>query len=170
MSGLPGIAYRQAILLALSDMPDRRGSSRDVLDAVEKILAGRLRPSDYEREPKGMIRWVHRVHTQRNLLVHEEGLLKNDSPRGIWELAEGFRVYRIDLADHRKLTSGKEGGKEQEVQNEEGEDLTTQEQRIAELERRVAELEAALAGWRKMQTEVAVNLRRAVNALEGKGS
>ncbi len=148
MSGLPTPAYRTPILLALSDMPNRRGLRRDVLNAVREILirAGRFNPVDDEFvEADGKIRWEHRADSMRHTMVHKEGLLKDDSPRNLWELAEGVHVCRMDAATYHRLTGGK-SDRGQEVPSEEEEPGTIQEQRVADLERRVDALEAALRG------------------------
>ena len=62
---------------------------KDVLELVEKKMKGILNEYDYRplpSDPKS-IRWRNTVQWCRNSLVRE-GLLKNDSPYGIWEISE----------------------------------------------------------------------------------
>jgi len=86
-------AFRRPILLALSEL---RGSSSasEVLTRVEKSLATHLTPLDRERLPKGDLRWRKQAHFERLSMV-EDGLLKSDSPYGLWELTDqGWKAAR----------------------------------------------------------------------------
>ncbi len=80
--------YRRAILESLYEMGGS-GQVDATLRSVEEKLRPHLSVWDYEREKPdstGEIRWRHAAHTARNGMAHKYGLLKNNSPRGVWEL------------------------------------------------------------------------------------
>jgi hypothetical protein len=78
--------YDQPILEALAK---RGGSARpsELLNDVGEMLKDRLKERDYERVPSGDIRWRNRAMWRRMRLI-DEGFLKADTPRGVWELTE----------------------------------------------------------------------------------
>ena len=58
-----------------------------VLEGVEERMGHLFGPVDYEPLRSGRdIRWRNTAQWARNTLVHKRGLLKGDSPHGIWEL------------------------------------------------------------------------------------
>jgi len=67
-------------------------SRQDVHDAVERKMRGRFQPGDFEHNRDGTIKWTKQVDFQRLAMVHE-GLLRNDSPRGVWEITELGRQW-----------------------------------------------------------------------------
>ncbi len=73
-----------------------------VIEAVEKELADRLTERDLQRLPSGRgVRWRTRVHVVRMEMIRR-GLLKQDSPRGVWEITDRGRSVAADagaLAD-----------------------------------------------------------------------
>lgn len=87
----PEEAYNLPILQAL----DSLGGSAPVGQVIEKmrqLMAGVLREVDFEplaSDPESP-RWRNSAQWARNSMARE-GLLKNDSPRGIWELSEAGR-------------------------------------------------------------------------------
>ncbi len=87
----PEKAYYQPILEVLNELG---GSARvnDVLVKVEQLMNGALTPIDYEPLPSNpeMLRWRNKAQWARNSMARE-GLLKSDSPRGIWEISEEGR-------------------------------------------------------------------------------
>ena len=87
----PEIVYYRPILEALNELG---GSAElnDVLERVEQSMRGILRQVDYEPLASGteMLRWRNTAQWARNTMV-EEGLLKADSPRGMWEITEAGR-------------------------------------------------------------------------------
>jgi len=88
----PEKAYYQPILEALNELG---GSARmnDVVVRVEQLMKGVLIRVDYEplaSDPE-MLRWRNTAQWARNSMV-KEGLLKSDSPRGIWEISEAGRM------------------------------------------------------------------------------
>ena len=91
-SRTPERAYYQPILNALNELG---GSARmnDVVVRVEQLMKGVLTRVDYEplaSDPE-MLRWRNTAQWARNSMV-KEGLLKPDSPRGIWEISEAGHV------------------------------------------------------------------------------
>lgn len=88
----PETAYYQPILKALNESG---GSARmnDVLVKVEQSMRGILKQVDYEplaSDPE-MLRWRNTAQWARNSMV-KEGLLKPDSPKGIWEITDAGRM------------------------------------------------------------------------------
>lgn len=87
----PEEAFRLPILEALLEL-GRRASIGEVLDLVGKKMKSKLTKYDFEplpSDPKS-IRWRNTAQWCRNTLVRE-GLMKADSPYGIWEISEAGR-------------------------------------------------------------------------------
>jgi len=83
-------AYRLPILRALVRLGGRGPAGR-VLELVHEEMKDRLTEADYAKLSSGTIRWKNRAQWMRYHLK-EEGLLRDDSPSGIWEIsAEGRR-------------------------------------------------------------------------------
>jgi len=80
----PQAAYRHPILRALYELGGHAQVS-DVLEKVHVLMANRLNETDYQPLASGEIRWRNTAQWERNAMV-EEGLLKKNSPRGVWEL------------------------------------------------------------------------------------
>jgi restriction system protein len=68
------------------------GKVRAVVERVGQIMKGALSRVDYEplNSDPDTLRWENAVKWARNEMV-KDGLLKDDSPRGTWELAEAGR-------------------------------------------------------------------------------
>jgi Mrr N-terminal domain len=66
------------------------GSAREVTEAVGEKVADLLTKRDLETLSSGSVRWVTRVQFTR-LRLKERGLLRADSPRGVWELTDKGR-------------------------------------------------------------------------------
>jgi len=81
-------AYNEPILQVLTAM-DGSGKVADVLDRVGKLMKPVLKDVDYEplASDPNIPRWRNAAQWARNSMV-KEGLLKNNSPRGIWEISE----------------------------------------------------------------------------------
>ncbi len=79
---LPEHEYFVPILQALVE---RGGEAPavDVIDRVGELLAGRLTKPDYEELRTGGMRWKKRTQFARFKMVGQ-GLLRRDSPRGVW--------------------------------------------------------------------------------------
>ena len=67
-------------------------SMTDVIIQVEKMMASRL--NDYDKQPllsaPSFPRWRNTVQWARNALV-KDGLMANDSPKGIWAITDAGR-------------------------------------------------------------------------------
>lgn len=87
----PEDAFRRPILEALVELGGK-ASIGEVLDLVGKKMRDKL--TKYDLEPLASephpIRWRNTAQWCRNTLVRE-GLMKQDSPHGIWEISEEGR-------------------------------------------------------------------------------
>jgi hypothetical protein len=77
---------RQEIIKALQKFGGRAQVHR-VLEEMEKQLNGRLLPRDLESLKDGSIVWQNSAQWERFHMI-KEGILKDNSPHGIWELSE----------------------------------------------------------------------------------
>ncbi len=91
--GLGGKAFRRPILEALVELGGR-APIQEVLALVERKLADRLTKEDYEPLPSlpDTPRWRHKAQVCRARLV-KRGLMRGDSPLGIWEISEAGRQW-----------------------------------------------------------------------------
>lgn len=87
----PQTAYYLPILKAL-ELMGGKGSVTEVLEKVGRIMQGNLKDVDFESLPSNSTvkRWENSAQWARNSMVHD-GLLKKDSPHGIWEITEAGR-------------------------------------------------------------------------------
>ena len=94
----PEDAFRRPILQVLAERGGK-GPIREVLEQVEKMMQGTLQKADYETLPSTPTtpRWYNTAQWARNSMV-KEGLLHDDSRRGIWEISEDGLAY---LARHQ---------------------------------------------------------------------
>lgn len=80
----------------LQSVAEMGGSARvrDVAPQVEKRMRSTLNETDYEPLPStpDTPRWYNTMQWCRLALV-KEGLLRADSPRGVWEISEAGRAY-----------------------------------------------------------------------------
>jgi integrase len=101
-------AYELPILRALAER-DNRATRREIQAAVSEVVADSLTDLDRETLPCGEPRWQARLDKARSKLM-QAGCLKDDSPRGVWELAgPGFeRLRRTDPVrlDGRRSRAG----------------------------------------------------------------
>jgi hypothetical protein len=68
--------------------------SREVRKTIERVVAPMLGKADYELVSNAQPRWWNAICSVRNDLIRQ-GLFRNDSERGIWELSErGFELMR----------------------------------------------------------------------------
>lgn len=91
----PESAYVVPILQALNKMGGS-GKVADVLDEVGKIMKPVLKDVDYEQlaSRSTNLRWRNTPQWARNSMV-QEGLLKSDSPRGVWEISDqGYALLK----------------------------------------------------------------------------
>ena len=84
--------FYRPILQVLASMGGS-GKVAEVLERVGEAMKGLLR--DVDHQPLGsspdMLRWRNTAQWARNSMVHE-GLLKADSPRGVWEISDKGRA------------------------------------------------------------------------------
>ena len=86
LDATPTHSYRFLILEILSELGGKAPSIK-VEQKVEAKMRNRFRPDDLQPVSSGQIRWRKRLHWCRYYMVRD-GLLKNDSPRGIWEITD----------------------------------------------------------------------------------
>lgn len=87
--------FREPILIALYELGGSASIS-EVLDKVFNKVGNQLNQYDLQPLPSDpqSIRWRNTAQWCRNTLV-KEGLMKADSPRGIWELSEeGYKAVK----------------------------------------------------------------------------
>ena len=77
---------RRCLVAALQELGGSANCNA-VKDRMREMLAGLFLPGDLMKRATGEIVWENNTHWERNVLVNE-GLLKHDSPRGVWELSE----------------------------------------------------------------------------------
>lgn len=97
----PESAYYQPLLQVLDQMGGS-GKVADVLERIRKVMKPILKPVDYDPLASGPDnpRWRNAAQWARNSMIRD-GLLKADSPRGVWEISEKGRQTLKD--------SGKQG-------------------------------------------------------------
>jgi hypothetical protein len=80
--------FRYPILEALVRL-DGAGRVREVFRIVEEIMADQLNIYDYQPLPSdpNSVRWKNTVYWERYDMI-QEGLLVDDSPRGVWEITD----------------------------------------------------------------------------------
>jgi hypothetical protein len=66
------------------------GHAAEVTDGVGRRLEGKLKDRDYENLETGDVRWRNRTQFTRHTLK-KRGLIRDNSPRGIWELTDEGR-------------------------------------------------------------------------------
>jgi Mrr N-terminal domain len=92
----PGNAYWQPILAVLAEIGGR-GRRRKVIELVGEKMKDVLTPADRRQLPSHGIRWEHAVAWQASHMRRVAGLLRHDSPRGVWEISDAGREW---LAQH----------------------------------------------------------------------
>ena len=97
---LPQAAYREPLLECLHELGGKARTA-EIRAAMERKLAARLGPADRALQPSGAeVRWWNLTMWTRKNLV-EEGLLRDDSERGVWELSELGRRHMQQRAAGR---------------------------------------------------------------------
>jgi hypothetical protein len=94
----PVITYWKPTLEALADLGG--SAERDaVVQLVGKKLSGIFTEADKQILPSGgQIRWENRVAFQRENMKRQ-GLIRGDSPRGIWEITEEGRRWLKEASE-----------------------------------------------------------------------
>jgi hypothetical protein len=81
--------YREAMIVCLKENGGS-GSASEILRQMESKLRDVLTSYDREINNNGQVRWQHETHALRFQMA-KEGILRDDSPRGMWELTEKNR-------------------------------------------------------------------------------
>ena len=100
---LPRTRYALPILKALNQLGGSAATS-EVLKVVRQLMKNQLKPIDLSSRPAGHLYWENRIHDMRRELINR-GLMKNNSPRGIWEISDVGREY---LHNNGENLSGEE--------------------------------------------------------------
>jgi len=88
----PDREFRLPILEALDELGGR-GQVREVLSIVYEKMQHRLTEDDLKQLPSGGdVRWRNTAKWERKHMVNE-GLLRGDSPHGVWEMSDAGREY-----------------------------------------------------------------------------
>ena len=69
-----------------------KSSAEEVLQNMKSRMAPILKPRDFDVVSSGEERWRNTARWRRNALV-KLGLLKPDSPRGIWEITDAGKAW-----------------------------------------------------------------------------
>jgi hypothetical protein len=64
-----------------------KASRQEVHNHVESRMKDKFKPGDFEVNRDGTLKWNKQVDYQRLAMVHN-GLIRKDSPVGIWEITE----------------------------------------------------------------------------------
>jgi hypothetical protein len=88
----PAKAYWRPILSVLVELGGRARRQK-VIDLVGKKMEHVLTPADHVRLPSFGIRWEHVVAWQASHMRRVAGLIRNDSPRGVWEITDAGREW-----------------------------------------------------------------------------
>ncbi len=82
----PQSAFHEPIVDVLKELGGS-GRAKDVIERVGQRMEGQLSRADRKlRKKNGQIEWVYNVRRARHKLK-TEGILKSNSPHGLWELA-----------------------------------------------------------------------------------
>lgn len=89
----PQASFYQPILEALEERGGA-GHSKEILDRVEEKMRHQLKSVDYKSLPSNelIIRWENSAQWARYTLT-KQGLLRRDSPRGVWQISDAGRAW-----------------------------------------------------------------------------
>ena len=93
---LPRQRYGLPILRVLEELGGR-GATNQVLQQVYQLMeaANELREIDKSLRSDGQFYWDNRTQDMRRELI-SKGFMKDDSPRGIWEISEAGREHLLN--------------------------------------------------------------------------
>ena len=84
--------YEVPLLEALIEA-EGKGKVSDICNKVQEKMKSKLKPADYEKLKDGRnIRWKNTTQWARQKLI-DNGFMKSDSPRGIWEITDEGKAY-----------------------------------------------------------------------------
>lgn len=80
--------YCRPLLEVLVEMGGS-GKTKEVLDRLGIKMKQVLKPKDFEPHESDakLIRWRNAAQWARNFMVNEDGRMKKNSPRGVWEIS-----------------------------------------------------------------------------------
>lgn len=79
----------RAIVKVMEEM-GKSGHKREIHNRLEDFLVDVLNSEDYKIDSSGQVSWHHQADWARMYMV-QVGILKKDSPRGIWELSMDYK-------------------------------------------------------------------------------
>jgi hypothetical protein len=93
----PHLDYCRPLLEVLVEIGGS-GKTKHVLDLLGEKMKPILKPKDYEphESDSGQIRWRNSAQWARNTMVNEDGRMKKNSPRGVWEISDKGRKWLKD--------------------------------------------------------------------------
>jgi hypothetical protein len=94
-SRLPQKEFRIPIVESLDELGGR-AMTRQVIKSVTSKLKTRLSDDDYQSHSSGGMKYENTLQWERNAMKNE-GILKRNSPRGMWELSEKGLDYARSL-------------------------------------------------------------------------
>jgi restriction system protein len=85
----PHLDYCRPLLEVLIEIGGS-GKTKHVLDLLGEKMKSILKPKDHEphESDSGQIRWRNTAQWARNTMVNEDGRMKKNSPRGVWEISD----------------------------------------------------------------------------------
>jgi len=90
--------FRAALLETLYRLGGK-AYSREIRKTIERLVAPMLGKADYELVSNAQPRWWNAICSVRNDFIRQ-GLFRNDSEHGIWELSkQGFQLMRARAED-----------------------------------------------------------------------
>ncbi|MBL9154199.1 MAG: winged helix-turn-helix domain-containing protein [Verrucomicrobiales bacterium] len=106
----PHEAYCRPLLEVLVEMGGS-GKTKIVLDRLGEKMKPVLKPKDYESQESDSktIRWRNTAQWARNQMANEDGRMRSDSPRGIWEISEKGRKWLREQSGVRSRSNRIEG-------------------------------------------------------------
>ena len=66
------------------------GIAKEVKEIIEESMKDKFLPGDFEKRRDDELVWRNNVHWAR-MYMKNDGILRNDSPRGTWELSEEYK-------------------------------------------------------------------------------
>jgi restriction system protein len=86
--------YCKPLLEVLEEMGGK-GKTKEVLDKLGEKMKPILKPKDYEphESDSKQIRWRNTAQWARNQMVNEDGRMKKNSPRGVWEISSAGSAW-----------------------------------------------------------------------------
>jgi hypothetical protein len=93
---LPQREFREPLLAVLRELGGK-ASVKDIRELLERKIAHRLNDADHRNVSSGDPRWWNATCWERNGLV-KEGVLRDDSERGVWELTDHGKTTTISTS------------------------------------------------------------------------